>query len=370
MRWGGSRLHERFAFRRVSWPSMAESEDIWQIVGGSASLGAFTEIKASGTISYKGTSVPDDGDLVRVYYSFEDELGESIMRAICTCFVELGDDTHFGALVEGKADLRSTLAVLSDDGPGKPYNVSAGVNPVAVAVDIARKLKLRVNATASSYALSSQHLFDPDATWLEIVNWLLEAAGYSSAYPDPMGTVQMHPYVEPTKREPSWWFRSDGKSAMKRGIMRSDNRAEVPNAVRLWYEDDTCGLIAEAVNTDKRSTASTISLGRTVSIREEVEELAGGNAVEKLESLKAAARKKLTDNSTLIEYMKIPCMYVPVEPNDCIGLSDTDSEIEFIGGVTSMNVDFSTGAPTNVKARKLLRPDFEMTVTGEVVWSV
>lgn len=370
MRWGGSRLHERFTFRRVVWPSMAESEDIWQITGGSASLGAFTDLKASGTISYKGTSVPDDGDLIRVYYSFEDVLGESVMRAICTCFVKLGDDTHYGTFVEGKADLKSTLTVLSDDGPGRPYSVAAGSNPVSIAAAIARSLDLRVSATTSTYVLSAQHLFDPDVKWLEIVNWLLDAAGYSSVYPDSMGTLQMHPYIEPTKREPSWWFRNDGKSALKRGITHSDNRAGVPNAVRLWYEDDSCGLYAEAINIDKRSTASTSVLGRTTSIREEIEELAGNTASAKLESLEAATKKKLVDNSTRIEYMEIPCMYVPIEPNDCVGLNETDSGIEFIGGVTSIDVDFAIGAPTMVKARKLLRPDFEVSVTGKVVWSV
>lgn len=370
MSWEGDRLHERFTFRRVSWPSMAEGEDFWQIVGGRASLGAFTDIKASGTISYKGTSVPDGGDLVRVYYSFTDSLGERVERVICTCFVELGEESHAGALVEGDADLRGVLAVLADDGPGMPHTVAAGADPVALAAGIATGLGLRVNATASPYRLGSQHVFDPQDSWLDVVNWLLTAADYGSCYPDPMGTVQMHPYVEPTEREPSWWFRDDGRSAMKREVRRSDNRAGTPNSVRYWHEDDSCGIFAEAVNVDPRSAASTTVLGRTVSMREEVEELSGSTAQAKLESLKSAARKKLLDNSTRIEYLEVPCMYVPVEPNDCVGAEVGRSGISFVGGVTSVEVGFDRGAPTTVRMRRLIRPDFEAKVTGEVVWSV
>lgn len=347
---------------------MEEGADLWQVTGGSLSLGAFTEIKATGSISYKGTEVPGDGGLVRVYYSFEDGSGESVSRPLCTCFIELGEETRTGALSEGDADMRSVLAVMADSGPGVPYAVAAGEDPVARAASIARGLGLTVNATESGYRLGSQHVFDPDAGWLEIVDWLLTAAGYGSCYPDAMGTVQMHPYTEPSERIPTWWFRDDGKSAMKPGVKRSDNRAGIPNAVRYWYEDETCGLFAEAVNTDSRSAASVPSMGRTVSLREEAEELQGTDAAGKLASLKEAAHGKLVDNSTMIEYLEVPCMYVPVEPNDCVGVDVASSGISFVGGVTSVEVGFGMGAPTTVRIRRLLRPDFEVSVSGEVVW--
>ncbi|MBQ9041413.1 MAG: hypothetical protein IJ111_01195 [Eggerthellaceae bacterium] len=349
---------------------MAEGDELWQITGGNVSLGAFTDLKASGSIDYKGATVPDGGNLIRVYYSFSDESGESVTRPICTCFVDLGDDTHTGSFVEGSAELRSVLAVLADDGPGKPYVAAAGANPVSLAADIAKSLGLRVNVTPSSYRLAGSHICDPDETWLGVVNWLLAAAGYSSVYPDAMGTVQMHPYVEPTKRSPSWWFRDDGESAMKVSVTHSDNKSGIPNAVNLWYEDETCGIAAKAVNTDDRSSASTVVLGRTISMRVEVDEIAGNSVSEKLANLKQEAKKQLIDNSTLIEKLEIPCMYVPIEPNDCVGVEWEEAGIDFIGGCTAMDITCALGAATVVKIRNLLPPDFEVTVSGEVSWSV
>lgn len=370
MRWGGNRHAEKWTFRSVEWPSMAEGKDVWQITGGSANLGAFTDLKATGTVDFKGTEPMERGNLVRVYYGFTDDDGESTERVVMTGFVQFGSTEHRGALKSGTAELRGVLCVLADDKPGRPYVVSAGTNAVGKAKQVAEERGLRVNATPSSYTLANEHVFDTDTSYLGIVNWLLDAAGYSGAFPDAMGTVQMVPYIEPTRREPTWRFADDGASAMKPTISDSDNSADTPNVARAWYEDDTCGLFAEATNIDPRNEASVAVLGRVNPIFVDVTELAGADATAKLANLKALVKKTLLDNSTHIRYVEVPCLYVPVEVNDCIEVEYARAGVSFLGGVTAIDVDFTRGAPCVVKARHLLKPDFETSVDGEVAWDV
>ena len=67
MDWTGAR-DSSFVFRRVKWPSWEEAEDFGQITGGSIELSALSELKAAGTLDFKGATLPDDGDLVLIYY--------------------------------------------------------------------------------------------------------------------------------------------------------------------------------------------------------------------------------------------------------------------------------------------------------------
>lgn len=370
MSWGGNRSGEKWTFRSVSWPGFEEGRDVWQVTGGTASLGAFTDLKATGSIELKGDEAIERGNLIRVYYAFTGDNGETVSRALMTAFPELGTMEHDGPMKIGTAELHGVLVVISVDKPGKPYVVSAGTNAVAKAKAIAEEHRLPVNATPSAYELANDHVFDVETSYLGIVNWLLDAAGYSSAYPDAMGTVQMHPYVEPLRRSPVWTFADDGRSAMKPRFGTSDNIADTPNVVRLWYEDDSCGLFAEASNVDPMSEASIPVLGRVNPEIDNVTELTGNGFSAKLANLKELARKSLIDKSTRIDYVEVPCLYVPVEPNDCIAVEDSSAGVSFVGSVTTVDVDFECGAPCTVKARRLLKPDFDVSVSGEVDWHV
>lgn len=348
---------------------MDEAEDYWQVTGGNAKDSAFTDLKSTGTIDFKGATVPDGNDAVRVYYSFTDSAGERYEEPVITGFLDIGDAEHNGALVAGSAVISGMLVVMSDTGPGHPMTISAGTAAVAEAERIARALSLRVSAAPSSYKLGKARTFDADATWLAIVNWLLGVAGFSSAYTDAWGTVQMQPYVEPTERTPAWMFRDDEASFFKPGVRSSDNRADTPNVVRLWYEDDRRGLFAEARNDDPRSQSSTVARGREKLLCETVDELAGDTTATMLASLISEAGKRLRDNSTRIEYVDVPCLFAPVRINDCVELDYTAAGLSIVGSATARDVEFSRGAPTTVRTRRMLRPDFNVTTSGRVAWN-
>ena len=64
------------------------------------------------------------------------------------------------------------------------------------AEQLVRECGLLTDATPSSYNMSEDHTFDSGTTYLEMVNWILETAGYTNAYPDANGIIQMRPYAE------------------------------------------------------------------------------------------------------------------------------------------------------------------------------
>lgn len=369
MRWDGSRYKERWTFRRVKWPSMEEAEDYWQITGGKSSESMFKELKVTGSIDFEGAAVPDESDAIRVYYGFTNQWGERWEGPVATGFLEVGETSLEGALVSGSADLAGMLTVATC-GPGCPLTLPAGTKAVETAAGHLRALGLTVDAAPSSYRLSGSHTFERDESWLGIANWLLSAAGFGGATTDAWGTVQMQPYVEPTEREATWTFPDDGTGFSFPAIKAKDNRADTPNVVRLWYEDDSVGLFAEARNDDPRSEASTTVRRRERQLDDEVTELPGDTPEKMLAALKALAEKKLADNSTRIEYVTVPGLFVPAQVGEC-GLVDYErSGKRFTGGITAKDVDFSRGGETTITMRRLLRPDFKVTTSGKVAWHV
>ena len=133
MRWHGNRYHEHWTFRRVKWPGMEEAEDYGQITGGKSSESQFKELKATGSIDYEGSTVPDEDDAVRVYYGFTDDAGESWEGPVVTGFLELGETDLDGSLVSGSADLSGMLTVAASTGPGYPLTLPAGTPTVDTA---------------------------------------------------------------------------------------------------------------------------------------------------------------------------------------------------------------------------------------------
>ena len=62
----GNRRGETFIYRRVTWPGMVEVGEYGQFYGGSVEKSAFSTIRESGTVSFRGGDAPDDPHLLRI----------------------------------------------------------------------------------------------------------------------------------------------------------------------------------------------------------------------------------------------------------------------------------------------------------------
>lgn len=357
MDWTGAR-DSSFVFRRVKWPEWEEAEDFSQITGGSIELSALSSLKAAGTLSFKGGTVPDDGDLVRIYYVCNGEA-----HALATLFCDVIEPTYTPSTVEGTLKCYSVLQVLSDDGPGRPYTVAAGTNAVALASDIAKSKGLLTNNPTSGYVLKSDHTFKSEDSWLSVVNWLLDTAGYSSCAPGEDGLVQMNVYRDPNERDIAWAFSTGADSILYPSVTFTTDYRSAPNVVALTYEGETATVWAESRNMDPASNSSIPNRKRRIMRREIVSELGGDTVEEMTEKLKAMSLSKLVSSSAEIQYASFKCAWVPVKPNDAIvleGVADDD----FKGAITNMRIDFTASIPCAIEARRFVRGLSETETEG------
>ena len=363
MIWTGFRS-ESYTYRRVTWPGLVEAEDYEMFTGGKATLSALSQLRAQGTLDYSGQTVPDEHDLIRIYYHVEDERGERGTYPIGTFFCSVGSPTYSGPLVSGSVDLESTLRLAVKGKYGRYYTVKAGTNAVAKANEIFKSLGLRTNEPTSSYVLPRDVVYEPDDCWLTIANDLLGMASFSSAYPDAYGVVQMVPYVEPQERSPVWTFDDGPRSIMLPEVIKSDNADDIPNAVYLTYETEEESLWACCRNTDPNSRASIPYRGYEVPLVDSVNELSGDTKEERLANLAARAKTKLADNSSSIEYVEWGHPWVPLLPNDAAEIDYLTAGLNWRGAVTEQEIEIGGHCSVTSKARRFIRSGFVTETEG------
>ena len=369
-KWSGW-AHERYVFRRVKWPSWEEGEDWTQITGGDVEFSAFSDLKVTGTLSFEGAEIPDDNDLVRIYYGHSNSSGVSFLKPLATMLFSAPQPEYDGMTVNGTLDCQSTLAILSAKSYGAPFTVTAGTKAVQKAMELVESLGLRVNnPDKSAYVLASDHTFAADeSNYLTIVNWLLDVANYSSAWVDAYGIVQMTPYVEPMDRPVTVTLADDESSILFPELAKRSDYADTPNVVRLSYETDSESLAASASNVDSNSRASLVVRKYEVTCSESVSELAGDTVEERLANLKALALQKLIDKSSGIEYIDGKCQYCDgLEPNNAIRVDYVRAGIDWSGALTNVKVSLELGMPAAFSARRFIRTGFKTATSGEILW--
>ena len=141
--WNGNRYNETFTYKKVLYPSMVEAEEYTDFVGGDIEYSLFTDLKCSGSLNVEGNEMPDMRNLVRVYYSFEDDAREqSGLIPIATLFMTCAEPQYDGSKHSMSIDCYSTLYPLSQRVLGAPRTYPAGANPIEEALNILREYGL------------------------------------------------------------------------------------------------------------------------------------------------------------------------------------------------------------------------------------
>ena len=371
--WKGPRYEAGWVYRRVSWETWEELGQYDQIEGASFDKSMNDSLKTGGSISYD-ESAPDEVDLLIAYYEFTDENGEHVMHPVATVQVE-AESPEFRSLANGTTaqsgmlKAYSVLKVLSDMKCRKTVVIPAGTNAIARAVEIVEGAGLRTNSPSSNYVTKNDKAFEPTDSWLTVVNWLLDAAGYASAYDDAFGMVKMDPYVGPSDRSLVWVFRNDDESTLGFGVIEENDWRSIPNVYTVNYTSDTVSLSATARNVDPNSRASLPSRGwREKGESETIEELEGSTVQEMLENLMDIAESRVKSKSSEINKAKFNTFYVPVNINDAVGLEYSDKV--WRGSITDMGITANPAGDTDIEIRNFIHHDLKVEVEGEILWEV
>lgn len=367
MRLTGNRADETYTYRRVDWATWGEGADLGNVTGGSIELGAFTDLKATCSFGFQGGEAPEQDSLVRIYYSFKDDDGEVAEFMLGTFLIAYSTVSRVDDRLSGTADGYSVLKVLADKRYGMPFTVATGEQPIAKAVALMEGLGLRVNVgEESAYELTSDHTFDPDDSYLTIVNWLLTSAGYMAVSPDAGGICQVR---KPNpSRSPVATFEDDEQSIMYPEVSTENDWQSTPNVVRAYYEDDTCALWATASNLSGSKASLDNRGNRELTLYESVSELDGADGSAKLANLEAYAINKLLDNSGEIERVSLSHPYVPILPNDAIQVKY--GAFDWVGNVTNMRVSLAPSTKCETETRRLVSPTIQTDVDGGILWEV
>lgn len=375
--WYSNRAREQYTYRRVKWdPGNAdhfgEMEAYGNITSGSVELAAFTDTKASCSFSFEGGTPPDTTDLVRIYYSFVDDEGNSAECALGTFFVTYGDvgyTRNGDALKEsGGAEGSSVLSTLIERKLGAPYTIASGTDCVSAAQTLVQGFGLLTNQPSSpGITTQTAHTFEPDDSWLTVVNWLLSSANYQACYPDPYGTVMMVPYVDPEARAITATFRDDDRSIMQPEVTMANDWRETPNVARLYYQtDDECLAASASMVSGARASLAGRG-GREVTLVESVDELEGATQADRIANLKAMAKQRLIDQSSEIEKVTLTHAYLDgIVPNSAIAIEYSD--MTWKGNVTDMQITLSPSTQCQTQLRRFVPNSLTVTTTGGAVW--
>lgn len=371
----GNRANEAYSYRRVSWPDFTEGADLGNVTGGGVELAALSQLKATCHFSFNGTA-PDPNDLVRIYYSFDDDEGEHGEFCIGTFFIGysatintadyVGDECK-GIIVSGNADGWSVLKALQDVRVGYPLTIPEGTNAIAEAISIIQSVGLPVNTSAeSNYTLSADHTFDPDDSLLTVVNWLCTTADYQAPFPDERGTVQIQSYIAPNERQVVARFANDDESIMYPSVGVENDWQSIPNVCKLSYSTDELALHAEARNVTGSKASLDARGGRELTMTDSVTELSGDDAAEKLANLEALAAQRLLDNSQEIERVQLSHPYIPLVANDAVAIDYADKS--WSGNVQNMTIDLSPATKCDTTIRRFVSANVTIETSGTVDW--
>lgn len=370
MDWTGNRSHERFRFVRCEWPSLREVGDYGNVTGGSAEFSALSSVKSTCSFDFDGGEPPSAVDAVRVWYEFTDDDGEQARVAIGTwlpTYTEVAyTNTRDGLRASGTVEGSSMLSVLSDHLLGTAMTVPQGSQTLAEVASIIGAHQLQYIADQSAHTLPGSHTFEPDDSWLTVVNWLLSSAGFESADCDPYGRVILRKVGD---RASAWTFDSGSRSIMLPRVTASDDYMRTANAVRVYYEDDTVGIAAWAINRSHGSTSTEARGGREKTLYEGVDDIAGTTDAEVGQALEAYARQKLIDNSGEILHLEWSHAFVPISCGDTV--RNTYGGLDLTLSTTNMAVGFEPSAPCTTKGRTFLTTAFldaELETGYEVKW--
>jgi hypothetical protein len=173
--------------------------------------------------------------------------------------------SHRQAYSTGTIEGRGLEWILDNDAFGATYNLAAGVNYIQAVIDIISAKGLRYSIPASALTLPLARTWGPDKSKLDIINDLLNGAGYYTLWADRFGVLKSRPYFELANATPTLELYSGEGSLVIDVVEQEGIYDSVANQVIVYKENPSGTPIrVTRTNNDPSSPTSTVSLGRTI----------------------------------------------------------------------------------------------------------
>lgn len=186
------------------------------VLGGDLTASTSATVKVSGSLDWVKTRDIDWlTHRVRVFHEMPEPTpwGRRVVRKpLITALVRVPGRDYDDTGETSQLDLYDKLVIPQNDTFGTTYAVPAGVNiidQVAVVLTSCGIPTLALNLTPSDKTTATARVWDANASKLQVINDLLDSAGYFSLYCDPLGFFRADPYVAPENRSIAYQFIDD-----------------------------------------------------------------------------------------------------------------------------------------------------------------
>lgn len=214
--------------------------------------------------------------------------------------------THKQTHTQGTLEGRGLEWILANDYFGTSYSLAAGTNMVAAAIAIIAAKGLRYSIPASSLTLPAAKTWAPDVSKLDIVNDLLNGAGYYTVYSDRFGIMRSLPYFELAAATPALQLFSGEGSIVIDAVEQEGVYETVANKV-IVYKENTQGssIRVTRTNNDPASPVSTVSLGRVIT------RVIKDSNIADTATAQARAKQAIEEASSVTNKLKVTTLPVP-----------------------------------------------------------
>lgn len=218
--------------------------------------------------------------------------------------------TEFGLTYE--VGVLPKTSYLSGDRLTSRFTLAEGSPIIPAVVSLIESTgETRIAVTDSDATVRGDFTRPAGASKLEVINDLLEAAGYWSLKTDLTGQYRVEPYLNPADRPVAYSFEHGAASIHYPDWSREQNLTDVPNVIVLETSGDS-PLVGVARNEDPDSPFSFQARGFWTGPEPETVEAASQQVIDQL------AQRRLRDAMNPVA--RIAAMHdpIPLEANDLI----------------------------------------------------
>ena len=285
-------------------------------------------------------------DRVRAWYHHDDKawpVGTYLFASPTEQHSELGMNTF-------DVGLLTKMNVPAEDKTPARYSVDAGAPIIATVLDmLASTGETRVTVTPSAAILSTALTWPAGTSKLEIINALLQAAGYWSLWCDGSGQFRVEPYVDPVHRGIAHRFEHGRESLHFPDWSREQNMADVPNRFLAIGrgDDENPPLIGIAKNDDPASPFSYPARGRWITATEE------GVEAESQQVIDQYAARRLLDGMDPVARLTVSHAMLDLNPNDLVEFIPEDGVLR-VATIQRMSMTFDRFTDIDAEWRQVL----------------
>src|SRR5690554_4913881 len=319
--------------------------------GGSLEHSVHATIRGRGKMTVTDPDVPNWNTIrIQPWYILSTPDGEVTWPA--GVFLPATPRTRYaGGRRVADVDLYDKLLVLDQDKTLNTYTAAAGTVVTDLVEQIIRDTgETGVAVTASEETLSTAMVWEPDTTWLRVINDLLGAVNYFALWCDGYGTYRADPYQAPGSRPVAYDFTQGPRAVHVPDFVHEADGFDVPNLVSLISQGDadTEPLRSEARNLDESSPWSYQGRDERWITRVETGVEATSQAV-----LDALAARRLSELSQVTESWEWDHAPLPLDGNDVVTFTNNTYALGFQAVVQSWSWPLTPGGLMSTRFRKV-----------------